>query len=313
VEDLLATPPATRRPPEQRETRIVSARSGVGSRLGALWRNRDLIVHLSRTDIKVKYKNSALGLLWSLVNPLMQLGVFYFVFQVVLANGIRDYVVFLFAGLMVWNFFQGSVVTSTGIIVERAGIVKKVSFPREILPLSAIGAQLVYFSMQLIPMAIFMVVLGVPPEWRELPLLLLGMGALLVVASGLGILLSAVNVKLRDMRHLIEVAMMAWFWLTPIVYSFQHTLASHLSRYHLTWLYLANPMTPIVLTFQRVFYPKEVVYNPMIAKKWEAILPSWSAGHIALLDLGVLAFGVVLFVVAVAVFGRLEGNFAEEL
>jgi ABC-2 type transport system permease protein len=312
VTEQSTAPLPLRRPPEQRETRIVSARQSVGHRLVTLWANRDLVVHLARTDIKVKYKNSALGLLWSLVSPLMQLAIFYFVFQVVLANGIHNFVIFLFAGLMVWNFFQGSVVTSTGIIVERAGIVKKVSFPREILPLSAVGAQVVYFAMQLVPMVIFLAVLGVHPDWPLLWLLVLAMAALLVVASALGVLLSALNVKLRDMRHLVEIAMMAWFWLTPIVYSFEATLSKSLHRFHLTWLYLANPMTPIVLTFQRVFYPHLVITNTKTAKI-EALQPTWSVGTYALLDGIVLVVGAIAFVVAVGVFGRLEGNFAEEL
>jgi ABC-2 type transport system permease protein len=301
-----------RRPPEQRETRIVSARSTLRHRLSVLWGNRDLIWHLSRTDIKVKYKNSALGLVWSLVSPLMQLAIFYFVFQVVLANGIQDYVIFLFAGLMVWNFFQGSVVTSTGVIVERAGIVKKVSFPREILPLSSVGAQVVYFVIQLAPMAIFLAVLRVQPDWSLMWLLVLATAALLVVASALGVLLSALNVKARDMKHLVEIAMMAWFWLTPIVYSYEHTLSKSLHRLHLTWLYLANPMTPIVLTFQRVLYPHIIITNT-ITHQTEVIQPTWSPLRYALLDTIVLVVGCLCFIGAVAVFGRLEGNFAEEL
>ncbi len=311
--DLQVAPPAGRRPPEQREVRVVSARSSLAHRFGQLWRTRELLGYLTRSDVKVKYKNSALGLLWSMVSPLMQLGIFWLVFGFILKNGYPHFVVFLFAGLIAWNFFSGALNTATGIIVERAGIVKKVAFPREILALSTVGAQIFYFSMQALAMAVILLVLQASPQWGTLWLLVPAMAALLVLASGLSVLLSALNVKLRDMRHLIEVAMQLWFWLTPIVYPYEK-LAPHLRG--LSWLYLMNPMTPIVLTFQRVLYPHVVVpstnYPPNLPKTLP-VLPTWSTATYAGLDGIILAVGIALFVFAVWVFGRLEGNFAEEL
>lgn len=308
------TAPRTQRvPPEQRETRVVSARMSAAHRLATLWRSRELVLHLSRTDIKVKYKNSALGLLWSMVNPLMQLGIFFFVFQVVLKNGIPNFVIYLFSGLLVWYFFQGAIVTSTGIIVERAGIVKKVSFPREILALSTVGAQVVYFAMQLIPMAIFLIALRADPDWSMAGLVVLAMVALLVLTCALSVLLSAINVRARDMRHLIEVAMQAWFWFTPIVYSYEEKLAPALHTYHLTWLYLINPMTPITMTFQRFFYPHESIRLTTAPHPVVAFLPRWSQLTFAAYDGAVLIVALLALYGAVAVFGRLEGNFAEEL
>ena len=293
--------------------RVVSARSTVGHRFKPLWATRELLAHLTRSDIKVKYKNSALGLLWSMVSPLMQLAIFWLVFGFILKNGYPHFVVFLFAGLIAWNFFSGSLNTATGIIVERAGIVKKVAFPREILPLSTVGAQIFYFSMQAVAMAVILVLLQSSPDWGLLWLLALAMVALLVLASGLSILLSALNVKLRDMRHLIEVAMQLWFWLTPIVYPYEK-LAPQLGQWK--WLYLANPMTPIVLSFQRVLYPHASVTStnwPKSPPKTLPVLPTWSASTYAGLDAIVLVAGAAVLVFAVWVFGRLEGNFAEEL
>lgn len=306
-------PPEGRRPPEQREVRIVSARSSVWHRFGELWRTRELLGYLTRSDVKVKYKNSVLGLLWSMVSPLMQLGIFWLVFGFILKNGYPHFVVFLFAGLIAWNFFNGALNTSTGIIVERAGIVKKVSFPREILALSTVGAQIFYFSMQAVAMAVILVVLGAVPDWSDLWLLVPAMAALLVLASGLSVLLSALNVKLRDMRHLIEVAMQLWFWLTPIVYPYEK-LAPHLGG--LRWIYLLNPVTPIVLTFQRVLYPHTYVpstnYPPNLPRTLP-VLPLWSTATYVELDVAILAVATVILVFSVWVFGRLEGNFAEEL
>ena len=321
--DLPTEPRSQRRPPEQREVRVVSARSSVAHRFHELWVTRELLAHLTRSDIKVKYKNSALGLLWSMVSPLMQLGIFWLVFGFILKNGYPHFVVFLFAGLVAWNFFSGSLNTATGIIVERAGIVKKVAFPREILPLSTVGAQIFYFSMQALAMAVILVALQAAPDWGVIWLLVPALAALLVLASGFSVLLSALNVKLRDMRHLIEVAMQLWFWLTPIVYPYEK-LAPHLRNvklfgfdvHALSWLYLCNPMTPIVLTFQRVLYPHVVVpstnYPPNLPKTLP-VLPTWSTATYAGLDAIVFVAGALLLVFAVWVFGRLEGNFAEEL
>jgi ABC-2 type transport system permease protein len=308
-----SAPQPGRRPPEQREVRVVSARSSLTHRFAELWRTRELLVHLTRTDVKVKYKNSALGLLWSMVSPLMQLGIFWLVFGFILKNGYPHFVVFLFAGLIAWNFFSGALNTSTGIIVERAGIVKKVAFPREILALSTVGAQIFYFMMQAIAMAVILVVLQSSPDWGIVWLLVPAIAAVLVLASAFSVLLSALNVKLRDMRHLIEVAMQLWFWLTPIVYPYEK-LAPHL--HGLSWLYLSNPMTPIVMTFERVLYPHVAVTStnpPLNPPTILPVLPTWSPATYAELDCIILAAGVVLLLFAVWVFGRLEGNFAEEL
>jgi ABC-2 type transport system permease protein len=307
------TAPSTgRRPPEQREVRIVSARSNLSHRFVQLWRSRELVKNITRSDIKVKYKNSALGLLWSMVSPLMQLGIFWLVFGFILKNGYPKFVVFLFAGLIAWNFFNGALNTATGIIVERAGIVKKVAFPREILALSTVGAQVFYFAMQAVALAVVLILLGASPDWALLWLLVPALLALLVLASAFSVLLSALNVKLRDMRHLVEVAMQLWFWLTPIVYPYEK-LAPHLGW--LKWVYLSNPVAPIVLTMQRVLYPHLVVHdtNPPPALKYLPVLPTWGPATYAGLDCVVLVASIALLVLAVWIFGRLEGNFAEEL
>ena len=194
-----------------------------------------------------------------MVSPLMQLGIFWLVFGFILKNGYPHFVVFLFAGLIAWNFFSGSLNTATGIIVERAGIVKKVAFPREILALSTVGAQIFYFSMQAVAMAVILVALRASPDWALLWLLVPALAALLVLASGFSVLLSALNVKLRDMRHLIEVAMQLWFWLTPDRLPLREARAAPRRWLHSALRTSCNPMTPIVLTFQRVLYPHIVV------------------------------------------------------
>jgi ABC-2 type transport system permease protein len=298
-------------------TRVVTPTISVGQRLREIWISRELLVYLVRTEIKVKYKNSALGLVWSMIAPAMTLAIYFVVFQLVLGNRMPHFVIFLFAGLLVWNLFQLGVLTGTGVIVNNSAIVKKVAFPREILALAAVGSALVFFCFQAVVMAIFMVVLHVMPAVNYLPLLLLALFTAMVLACALGVLLSAVNVYLRDMQHLIEVVLTAWFWACPIVYAFQGNIAQKLAAKgwaQWTWVYFLNPMVPLVLTFQRALYA-QTTPTAIVKGKPQTfyVLPTWNWGTYALLDLGVLAASTVLFIIALTVFGRLEGNFAEEL
>ena len=127
----------------------------------------------------------------------------------------------LFAGLLAWNLFQTSVLTATGAIVNNAGLVKKVSFPREILALASVGSASVFFFFQAFVMVIFLVVLHWRPAFGELFLLPIALVPLLVFCSAMAIFLAAVNVYLRDTQHLVEVVVgSAWFWACPIVYSY---------------------------------------------------------------------------------------------
>jgi ABC-2 type transport system permease protein len=291
-------------------TRVVSAHINVMARLVEIWRSRELLVYLVRTEIKVKYKNSVLGLVWSMIAPAMTLAVYTVVFGVFLKNGIPNFVIFLFSGLLLWNFFQTGVIAATGVVVNNAGLVKKVSFPREILALAAIGSAGVFLFFQILVMAIFMLVVSNAPAW--------GLMWLLVVA--LALLLASVNVYLRDTQHLIEVLVgAAWFWACPIVYSYQATVSAKLAEHGITWLYFLNPMTPLVMTFQRVLYAKTGMVtlstvNPATGLHNKAqLLPSWGSLTYVWMDAAVLGVGVILFFVGMNVFGRLAGNFAEEL
>jgi ABC-2 type transport system permease protein len=162
-------------------------------------------------------------------------------------------------------------------------------------------------------------VLHAGPAWAYLPLLVLALIAGVVLASALAVLLSSINVYLRDTQHLMEVILTAWFWACPIVYAFQQNIALKLGPKGLLWVYFLNPVVPLVLTFQRCIYnkidPVALVKQP--DGKYEpvryAVLPLHGYLWYFSLDMAILALGVVLFVVALGVFGRLEGNFAEEL
>ncbi len=293
--------------------RVVSARPTLSTRLKNLWSRRELLQQLIFSDIRIKYKSSTLGLLWSMIAPAFTLGVYYLVFSVFLRNGIPNFVIYLFSGLVVWNMFQNSINTATGVIVDRAALVKKVSFPREILALSNVGAAVVYFAIQLAVLVIFVAAVGHVPAWRFLWILPISFLALYFFTSALAIVMSAVNVYLRDMKHLMEVLLQLWFWLTPVVYSYEHSIAPHLSRHGLSLIYFLNPITLIVVTFQRVFYVNTVVTSTVAPFSRLDILPTWSFTKFLDLNLGLLGITLVLFIVAEAIFGRLEGNFESEL
>jgi ABC-2 type transport system permease protein len=290
-------------------TRIVTPTISVRKRLREIWLSRELLIYLVRTEIKVKYKNSVLGIVWSMAAPAMTLAIYFFVFSVVLGNKMPNFVIFLFAGLLLWNLFSLGVLTGTGVVVNNGGIVKKVSFPREILALAAVGSACVFFFFQAIVMVIFMIVLKAPPDLKYFPLLVLALLTGVILASGLSILLSSVNVYLRDTQHLIEVVLTAWFWACPIVYPYW-TIEKKLGPQGLTWIYFLNPVTPLVLSFQRCLYAHPVVVIQGITTQ---VLPTQGYAWYAVLVLAVLVLSLIFFLVSLAVFGRLEGNFAEEL
>jgi ABC-2 type transport system permease protein len=304
-------------------TRVVAARVSIWLRLGELWRARELFFFLVRKEIKVKYKNSALGFLWSMLNPALTLAVFYVLFTFFLPNGIPNFVIYMFSAMLVWNLFQTAVLTGTSSVVSNAAIVKKVAFPREILALSAVGSAFMFFLFQSIVLLAFMIAFWHRPDWSALWLVIPALAAIVAFSAALAVFLSAVNVYLRDTQHLVEVLLLAWFWAIPGIYSFSGRVHDGLEKHsifgipgsHLIWLYFANPVSPVVMSFQRVFYN---VAHPRSTLKPHAVIPNgvmarygihWYVGA----DLAVLAVSLVLLLGAMVVFGRLEGNFAEEL
>jgi len=298
-----------------RQVTVVNGKVQLGQRLADLWRNRDLLFLLIRTQLKVKYKDSVLGYVWSMLNPTLVLAIYYVVFKVISRNNQPYFAIWLFCGLLVWNLFNNSAAMATGVVVGNSHIVKKVAFPREYLALSTVGVALVLFAIQVGVLMLALLIFGIVPAWSYLPILPLALVTLIVFTSALSIFLSAVNVYLRDTQHLTEVLLMAWFWGTPIVYTFG-LISTELAkpRFHsLIWVkyvFLSNPVTPIVLSFQRAIYGKtQYTYNGVVTH----ILPHWGVGTFALLLTVDLAVSTGLFLLALIVFGRLEGNFAEEL
>lgn len=274
------------------------------SRLKDLWAHRELLFNMTRKELKVKYKRSVLGFVWSFVTPLIMLAVFSLVFSILAKNPMNWFVVYLMAGLFPWLFFVNSLTQSVGSVVGNPGLVKKVYFPREVLPLGAVGANIFHFAMQMLILFIFLLCIG----WHfSIYILYLPLVMLLefVFTLGLCLWMSAANVFLRDIQHFLEVGTMAWFWLTPIVYTIG-TVMDKLGGY--MGIYLLNPMTNIVGLYQFVIYnPKH--YAPLSYAPGEApvvYLNFWAILYTVVLSLILLVFGFWYFT-------RKERGFAEQI
>lgn len=190
-------------------------------KINELRQYRYLLTNLVRRDLKVRYKNSVLGVVWSLLNPLLMMIVFSLVFTVAFGNGdIPNYPVFILVGLLPWNFFSGAFISGTTSITGNAGLIKKIYFPREILPTAAMLAHLVNFFFAFLILLLFLFISGIGITRYALwvPVLLITQ---IVFTLGLSFLLSSLNVFYRDVLMVLDVVMLAWFFLTPIVYSLE--------------------------------------------------------------------------------------------
>ena len=197
---------------------------------------KELLFNLTSKELKLKYKNSALGFFWSFLNPLLMLTVYTFAFKFIMKVQIENYSLVLLAGLLPWNFFSASVQGSTMSLVNNSHLIKKVYFPREIIPLSLIMSNFVNFLMTMIVLFAAMMLFGVPLGINilMLPVVLI---LLVMFTTGLSLMLSVLNVYYRDISHFTEILFMAWIYLTPVIYSF-----SMIPEKYRVFLML-NPMT----------------------------------------------------------------------
>ena len=267
-----------------------------------------------RNELKIKYKNSVLGFAWSLLNPLLYLVVFYIAFVKILGSGIPAFPIWLLSGLLVWNLFSTGLGAATGSVVANSGLVKKVVVPARD-PSARRGRQHARALLPAEPRCCSSCSRSCSWDvaWAYIPLLPLALLALLLLTGALGILLSAINVYLRDTQHFLELALLAWFWVTPIVYAFQ-TIGRRARRLVRSTSWLANPVTPIVLIFQRAIYAE--LDNPN-----DPVGPNPAPDPPALAVLGGTSrtsatrsrSGSSCSRSRSRVFGRVEANFAEEL
>ena len=225
-------------------------------RLAELWSFRYLLLNLIIRDLKVRYKNSVLGIFWSLLNPLLMMAVFWVVFSVLLANGVDYYAVFLLVALLPWNFFGHSLVAGTGSITSNSAVIRKVYFPRELLPLSTIVSNLINFLLAFIVLIAMLYISGIGLTRHALwiPLILVTQ---IIFVTGLSLLLGALHVHYRDVMMLLDVGVLAWFFLTPVFYPFEWLTQSTRTVLGLspaTIMRWVNPMASIIDGYRTVLW-----------------------------------------------------------
>lgn len=210
------------------------------------YRYRDLFWSLVWRELKARYKGSALGFLWSVLNPLLMLAVYNMVFSHVLRLGMKHFAVFLFCALLPWTWFTNSVSHAATCILANAGLVKKVYFPLELLPTIMVVSNLVNYLLSLPVLFAFLWYFQITPGVTLLALPVL-MAITFAMAWGLGLLMATLTVFFRDVEQLLVVGFTAWFYLTPILYPFS------LVPERFTTLVKLNPMAPLAQGFQRIF------------------------------------------------------------
>ena len=251
-----------------------------------IYQYRELLKTNIKKEIRGKYKHSFLGVLWSFLYPLLQLAVYAIIFPLILRNTQDHYVIFLCVALIPWNYFTTIVTQSTGTIIANGDIVKKVYFPREILPISVVTSQLVNFLISTIIILAFVLFsgMGISKYILFYPVILL---IQYIFSVGVAFIVSSATVFLRDLEHLISIAMMMLFYATPIAYSADTIPANY------SFIITLNPMAHILNAYRDIFY-----YQRMPELQTLAII---------------FAISVALFVGGYAIFNKLQKSFAEEL
>jgi ABC-type polysaccharide/polyol phosphate export permease len=211
-------------------------------------RYRELIWVLAVKELQVRYKRSVLGFVWALLHPLLMMVILTLVFSSVMRiAGVRDYAVFLICTLFPWTFFGQAVAYGVESIVGNAALLKKVAIPKFVFPMAAVLANLINFLLSLIPLALLLLFLRFPfhKTWAYLPVPML---ALVLFTLGCCFFFATANVYFRDMAHIVQIILSAWFYFSPIIYSLDFVPA----QFHL--IFRLNPMLYILNGFRLAIY-----------------------------------------------------------
>ena len=252
-----------------------------------LYNYRQMIFSLVKRDLRGRYKGSVFGFLWTFLNPLLQLVVYTFVFSFLLKSEIENYYLFLFVALIPWLFFSTAITGGSGSVLHQSGMVTKIYFPREVLPISHVTSAFINMLYSFIVVFIVIIIARVPVS----PVALLYLPIVMIVeyflALGITMLVSAITVYFRDLEFILSIFMMAWQYLTPVMYSVD------MVPEHLMKLFMLNPMTPITIAYRDILY--------------YAKAPDLST---LLLAVGMSA---VFMIIGFWAFGKLKKRFAEEM
>jgi len=255
--------------------------------LRELWEYREMTISLVKRDLKSRYKGSVLGFLWMFLNPLLQLGVYTIVFSTIMRMNIDRFYLFMFVAFVPWLFFSTCLSTGTTAILSQQDMVKKIYFPREVLPLSFTISQFVnmLLSFLVIFAVLFISRVGIQPmALLYLPLVML---IEFVLALGTTYLVSALNVFFRDLEHIMGILSMAWMYLTPVIYPVEMVPEQYMDLFYL------NPMTAITIAYRDILYYGQV---PQVRTLIHAAF-----------------MGLFVFIIGQGVFGKLQRHFVEEL
>lgn len=247
---------------------------------------RDLLRELVVRDMKVKYKRSALGMAWSLLNPLLQLGVFYFLFQVVMALNVPRFSAYMLSGLLVWTWFQTSIMQAATTITGNRDMIRLPGFPCAVLPAVAVTNNMIHFVIASPVLALFLFLSGggVGASLAALPAV---MAVQYLYTLGLAYLAAALNVVFRDTQHLLELFLRLYMFMNPIFYTVGHVPPEYQALYRL------NPMVPLLESYRAVLM--------------HGAQPDWSGLA------GVVVLGVVLLALGMWVFQHLSARFVDEV
>lgn len=252
-----------------------------------LWDYREMIISLVRRDLKSRYKGSALGILWMFADPLLQIIVYSLVFSTIMKSGIDKFYLFLCVALIPWIFFSTCLSAGTGVILGQQDMVKKIHFPREVLPISFTTSYFVNMVISFIVIFVIVIFSGIGFNLRAMFFLPLVMISEYMLALGITLVSSSLTVYFRDLKHIFDVIALAWMYLTPILYPLEWIPEKF------RFLFKLNPMAPIITAYRDILYYKK--------------MPEFSL----LLQAMVISF--LMMVIGFIVFGKLQRHFAEEL
>ena len=251
-----------------------------------MYQYRELLKTSVKKEVRGKYKNSFLGVIWSFLNPLLQIAVYAIVFPLILRNNQENYVIFLCCGLIPWTFFATSINRSAFSFIENGNILKKVYFPREIIPISVVTSEAINFMISTLIILGFVIFggLGISKYIVFYPLVLL---VQYFVVLSISIIIASICVYLRDLQHFIGVALQLLFYVAPVVYS------PNMIPEKFQWVLKINPMTYIINAYRDIFYNKTMLeIKPLMT----------------VFVLAIIAFGIGYFI-----FSILQKGFAEQL
>lgn len=260
-------------------------------RLKEIYEYREMIFRLVRKELRGRYKGSVLGFFWTFLNPLLQLLVYTMVFSVIMRSGIEQYYLFLFVALVPWIFFSSALTGGSTSIINSADMIKKIYFPREVMPIAYITSSFVNMLLSFVVVFVVLIVTGFgvnPVALLYLPIIML---VEYVLCLGITLLVSALTVYLRDLAYILGIISMAWQFLTPVMYP-QSQVADVLPE-SLMRIWNLNPMTPVINAYRDILYYKTV---PELETLVAAVV-----------------LGVVVLVIGELVFVKMQKGFAEEL